>query len=147
MRTIQMSMVIERPAEEVFAALSDARSQPGWDPGLVEARHDPEGPAQLGTNITEVRRFLGRRIVTESKLVESEPNKRLVREGGDPMLGRVTGVLTFEDTIAGTRVAWGWHLDMPGLKSLLEPIMAPIMRRQAQGSLANLKELLESRKP
>lgn len=43
------------------------------------------------------------------------------------------------------RVDWTWHLDMPGLKLLLEPVLAPVMQRQAQGLLANLKEMLESR--
>jgi uncharacterized protein YndB with AHSA1/START domain len=143
MRTMAMSIVIDCPAAAAFAALSDARTQPQWDPGLVEARHDPEGSARLGTKITEVRQFMGRTMVTESELVEFGPNKRLVRQGGDPMLGRVTGVISLDETPSGTRVDWTWYLEMPGLKSLLEPVMAAMMRRQAQGMLANLKGLLE----
>jgi uncharacterized protein YndB with AHSA1/START domain len=147
MKTMEMSIVIDCPAEEIFAAFSDARSQPRWDPGLVEARHHPEGPARLGTRVTEVREFLGRTMETEATLVEFEPNRRLVRQGGDPMLGRLTGVVTLDETAAGTRVDWTWHLDMPGLKSLLEPVIAPIMKRQALGILANLKGMLEAREP
>ena len=147
MKTMDMNIVIDRPVEAVFAALSDARSQPQWDPGLVEGRHDPEGPARLGTKITEVRRSMGRTMIPESELLEFELNKRLVRQGGDPVLGRVTGILSFEARASGTRVEWTWHLDMPGPKSLLEPIMGPLMRRQAQGSLVHLKEMLESQEP
>jgi uncharacterized protein YndB with AHSA1/START domain len=143
MRTIQMSIEIDCPVEEVFAALGDARSQPRWDPGLVEARHYPDGPARLGTRVTEVREFLGRRMETEATLVEFEPNRRLVRQGGDPMLGRLRGVLTFDETATGTCVDWTWQLEMSGVKSVVEPLIAAILRRQGQGILGNLKDLLE----
>jgi uncharacterized protein YndB with AHSA1/START domain len=103
MKTISMDVVINRPVETVFAALNDARSQTQWDPGLLERRHDPDGPARLGTRITEVRRFMGRTMETDSELVEFELNKRLVRKGGDPTLGKLDGTLTFEPSGAHGR--------------------------------------------
>jgi uncharacterized protein YndB with AHSA1/START domain len=143
MKTISMDVVINRPVETVFAALNDARSQTQWDPGLLERRHDPDGPARLFTRITEVRRFMGRTMETDSELVEFELNKRFVRKGGDPTLGKLDGTLTFEPSGAGTRINWTWQLDMPGVKSVMEPLMAAVLKRQGLGGLANLKELLE----
>lgn len=145
MSTINMSIHIERPLEEVFQALTDARSQPQWDPGLLEGRHDPEGPAQLGTEITEVRRFMGRVSENTSELIEFEPNSRIVRQGTNgPMT--LTGIITFTQTDSGTHVDWQWVLNMAGLLSPLAPIMAPQFKKSAEPTLSNLKQLLENGK-
>ena len=77
MPKINMSVHIERPIEEVFSAFTDVRTQPQWDPGLLEGRHEPDAPAQLGTKITEVRKFMGRVSENTSELVEFEANRKI----------------------------------------------------------------------
>ncbi|NDJ77079.1 MAG: hypothetical protein GYB65_12560 [Chloroflexi bacterium] len=143
MSEIKMSIHIERPIEEVFIALTDARSQPQWDSGLLEGRHEPDGPAQLGTRMIEVRKFMGRVIETTSELIEFEANRKIVRNGKNgPMT--LTGILTFTQTDSGTRVDWTWILEMAGLVSLMTPIIASQLKRSAEPSLSNLKQLLEN---
>ena len=139
-----MSIDIDRPVEEVFRALSDIRTQPQWDQGMIEGRHEPDGPAQLGTKMTEVRKFAGRVIETTSELVEFEANRKFVRKGGDNGPMSLTGILTFTPTDSGTHVDWEWELELAGLLSLMTPIMARQLRNDGEPHLDKLKQLLEN---
>ena len=143
MNEIKMSIHIERPIEEVFLAFTDVRTQPQWDPGLLEGRHEPDGPAQLGTRITEMRRFMGRVSENTSELIEFEANRKIVRKGTDDT-GTLTGIVTFTQTASGTHIDWISVLEMTGLLSLMAPIMARLLKRSAEPTLGNLKRLLEN---
>lgn len=143
MSKIKMSIHIERPIEEVFMAFTDARSQPQWDQGLLEGRHEPNGSAQLGTKITEVRKFMGRVYENISELIEFETNSKIVRKGTDGPI-TLTGIVTFTQTASGTHIDWIWVLEMAGLLSLIAPIMTPLFKRSAEPTLGNLKQLLEN---
>lgn len=143
MRKIDLSIEIERPLEEVFIALSDARTHPQWDSNMLEGRHEPDGPAQLGTRITEVRKFMGRVIETTSELIEFEANKKFVRKGtSGPM--SLTGILTFTQTDTGTHIDWTWLLELSGLLSIMTPIMARLLKKDGESTLSNFKQLLEN---
>lgn len=143
MSEIKMSIHIERPIEEVFMAFTDARSQPQWDPGLLEGRHEPNGPAQLGTQITEVRKFMGRISENVSELTKFKANSKIVRQGTDSPI-TLTSIVTFTQTASGTHVDWIWVLELAGLLSLIAPIMSPLFKRSAKPTLGNLKQLLEN---
>jgi len=144
MRKIEMSIHIERPIEEVFSAFTDIRTQPQWDPGMIEGRHEPDGPAQLGTKMTEVRKFMGRVIETTSELVEFEANRKIVRKGDDNGPMSLTGILTFTPTDSGAHVDWEWELELAGLLSLMTPIMAKILRKDGEPHLNRIKQILEN---
>ena len=142
-REINMAIDIERPIEEVFNAFIDARSQPQWDPGLIEGRHEPDAPAKLGTKITEVRKFMGRVSENTSELTEFEANKKIVRYGKTgPMT--LSGIMTFTQTDNGTHIDWKWLLETTGLLLLMSPIIARQLKKNAEPTLTNLKQLLES---
>ena len=143
MSEIKMSIHIERPIEEVFMAFTDVRSQPQWDPDLLEGRHEPDAPAQLGTRITEVRKFMGRVSENTSELIEFEANKKIMRKGTDGPI-TLTGIVTFTQTASGTQVDWIWAIEMAGMLSLIAPIMTPMFKRNAEPILGNLKQLLEN---
>src|SRR3972149_1814733 len=103
MITKETSIVINRPVEQVFAAMADVKNQPQWDPGLLEARLTPDGPLSVGTKITEARKFMGRTSENTGEVVEFEPNVRITRKSVDsPMT--VVGTIAFASTQKGTRV-------------------------------------------
>lgn len=143
MATIEMKSVINRPVQEVFATFTDARTQPQWDPGLLDARHVPDGPARLGTKIVEIRRFLGRTTESVGEVIAFEQDRTFVRRGSDgPMT--LTGFLTFESRPQGTAVRWRWQLEAAGVLRPLELLLAFLMKRSARRLLLNLKQFLES---
>jgi uncharacterized membrane protein len=142
MATGEASIVIQRPVEEVFARLADYPTYPEWDAGLVEVRQTPEGLARLGTQVTEVRRFLGRTIETRSEIVEYDPPTRCVRQGTAPLPG--TGWLTFEPTPEGTRVTQRLEMEQGGLLGLAAPLVSRALSRGLARSLGRFKEWVES---
>ena len=74
MFTIQQSVTIARPVEEVFAFLADPASIPRWRPDVLETRSD--GPLQAGSEFDEVINFGGRKSQT-FRVSVFEANKTL----------------------------------------------------------------------
>jgi uncharacterized protein YndB with AHSA1/START domain len=144
MITKETSIVINRPVKQVFAVMADARNQPQWDPGLLEARLMPDGPVSIGTKITEVRKFMGRTSENTGEVVEFEPNARITRKSVDSPSMTVMGTLTFTSTSNGTKVSWRWDLQFSGFFTLVGPLIANGMKKGAEASLQGLKEMLES---
>jgi hypothetical protein len=71
-------IVIDRPCPDVAAYADDPTNAPRWF-GNVESvwcRTDP--PAQIGSRMDFVARFLGRRLAYTYKVVEFVPGQRLV---------------------------------------------------------------------
>ncbi len=142
---IELSVVIHRPIEEVFAYTNDVSHWAEWNPGLIEASA-PEGPLHVGTRIREVFKFLGRRIESTFELVEYEPNRQVTYRtvaGPIPM----TGTQTYEAVDGGTKLTVSGEGEAGGFFKLAEPVVAQMVRRQNQTGLDNLKDLLEAQVP
>jgi len=56
MFTIQQSVTIARPVEQVFAFLADTNNIPRWRPDVLEAR-SAGGPVRVGSQFDEVINF------------------------------------------------------------------------------------------
>jgi uncharacterized protein YndB with AHSA1/START domain len=65
MFTIQQSVTIARPANDVFALLADPESIPRWRPDVLEVRSS-RAPLQLGNEFSEVISFGGRKAAALS---------------------------------------------------------------------------------
>jgi uncharacterized protein YndB with AHSA1/START domain len=140
-----LSVVIHRPIEDVFAYANDLSHWPEWNPGLIEASA-PEGPFHAGTRIREVFRFLGRRIESTFEVVEYEPNRQVTYRtvaGPIPM----TGTQTYEPVDGATKLTVTGEGEAGGFFKLAEPVVAQMTRRQFQTGLDNLKDLLEAQVP
>jgi uncharacterized protein YndB with AHSA1/START domain len=72
---IETIVQIDRPAEEVFAYISNFENNPKWQSGQIEARITSEGPLRVGSTYDQVAKFLGRRIVSTFEVVEYEPGR------------------------------------------------------------------------
>ncbi len=143
MVNVVTSLVIHRPIEEVFAYLTDARNHPQWDTGLLDIHQTPESPVGVGTRITEVRLFLGRKFEMTSEVVEYEPPTKYTRTAmGGPVPG--TGTLTFEPTAEGTKLTWIFKMQPGGFFALAEPLFARSLKRQLEAALGDAKDLLEN---
>ena len=69
---------IHRPAEAVFAYLTNFENNPKWQKGMKSCKFTSEGPVGVGTTYQQVAGFLGKTIVTKLEVIEYEPN-RLVK--------------------------------------------------------------------
>jgi len=71
MITIEVSIVINRPLEEVFAFLSDLENNLKWRPGQIEAKKTSAGPIGVGTTYRMINNVLGRRIEGEAEVTDT----------------------------------------------------------------------------
>jgi uncharacterized membrane protein len=141
---VEVSAVINRPVEEVFAFVTNHRNDVRWQDGLLEARVTPDGPIGVGTQVHEVRKFMGRRIESTGVITTFIPNVRSARKTLDGPT-EVEGYLAFEPVEGSTRVTQHIEMKSGGFMALAEPLVSRGLRRGLEKNLADLKDLLESR--
>jgi uncharacterized protein YndB with AHSA1/START domain len=138
----ESSIVINRPVADVWAYVIDFEKGPLWNPATIETRLISEGPLRKGTTYVWVGQWLGRRMESTAEVTEFEPNRKWgykVISGSFPG----TALTTLEPVAGGTRMTIRSEAEMGGFFKLAEPVMARMSRRQLEGMLANLKDLLE----
>jgi uncharacterized membrane protein len=143
MAKLEISIVINRPVEEVFAFLSNLENSPKYISGSVETKKTSEGPVGVGTTYRTVRKFLGRRIEEETELTAYEPNRRIASKG---KAGPITaeGQVTFERVNGSTRVTVTMVAEPGGFFKLAQPLLVSMAKRQFEADVANLKDLMEA---
>lgn len=143
MAKFEISTVIKRPTEEVFAVMSNAENILKWQSGTIEAEKTSDGPIGVGTTWRSVSRFLGRRIESESEFTEYELNRKLgFKSKSGPIQFEVR--MTFERVEGGTRINTKFEAEIGGFFKLAEPLVVSMGKRQLEGDLANLKDLMEA---
>lgn len=143
MSSFEHTVMINRPIEEVFAFAADPAKDPLWQTSIVEIRRDTEGPIEVGSRVTEVRHFLGRRIETTWEVIDYDPPKTSAIKtisGPVPFSGRYS----FEPVDGGTRMTFSFETDASGFFKLAEPVMARMIRREIESNSGHLKDLLEA---
>ena len=148
MVTNSVSIIIERPIEEVFAFLTDARNNPLWqaNAGLQATRQEPEEPVGVGARITETWQFLGRKTEATREVTEYELNQKCTQRhlrGASPIK---EGMLFFEPVAEGTRCTFTALIQAGGVFALAEPLLASTLKKGMQASLAEAKHVLETRR-
>ena len=142
MLKIESSMVINRPVEEVFAVLSNVENNPKWSSAFLEVNKTSEGPVGVGTTWRGVGKFLGQQIEVEIEETEYEPNRKSTQKSKSPF--PVDQQMTFEKVDGGTRVNLIFEAEPGGFFKLAEPLFASMAKRNIEGELANLKDLMEA---
>ena len=141
MTRIEHSVVIERPVEDVWAYVSDPTNNTVWQGPVIEVRSKPT--IEIGTEVTEVMKFLGRHVETTWVVTEHEPMRRsAVRTSSGPVPMR--GGYLLEPVDGGTRFTMDTDMEAHGFFKLAEPVFARMARREAVSSCETLKELLEA---
>ena len=139
----ELSVVIERPVEEVFAFATDPQNDPLWQSTSLETERTSKGPVGVGATFRNTSKFLGRRIETAYKVTEMEPPRRqCVKIVSGPIPG--SGCYLFEPAGGGTRFTQTFDAEVGGFFRLTEPLVARAIRRQTEADMATLKDVLEA---
>ena len=143
MITVEESIVIERPLEDVFAYVSDQTNAPRWQPGLLEVRRTTDGPIGVGTRHSVVRKLGGRTVTLSNEYTRYEPDKLVEFSFWGSMPGRASYVV---DPVGPdrTKVTGRVEMRLPGLLRVAEPLMALAVRRDMLAGAETLKGLLET---
>jgi uncharacterized protein YndB with AHSA1/START domain len=143
MMTVEGEIVINRPVEVVFAAITDIPNLPRWQTGLVESRQTTPGPVGVGTRYVGVRTVMGQRLENTFEVTEYVPNQRFA---GRTLTGPVSGEFqqTLTPVAGGTQLHAVLQVEPRGFFRVAEPLLASTIKKEFQGDLARLKALLES---
>jgi hypothetical protein len=141
---IEGEIVINRPVDEVFDFVADARNEPLYNPRMVRAEKLTPGPIGLGTRFRDEFRSMGRPTDITIEIIGYERPWRLTDSIHMSTMD-IRGGLTFDPVPAGTRMRWAWDLLPRGVFKLITPIVARIGRRQEQRIWGDLKRVMEAR--
>lgn len=137
-----LSIIIQRPIEEVFIYVSNLSNGPEWQSGLFEVRRITPEPTGIGSQYASVRKFLGRKLEAVVEVVGFEPNRKFVIKspaGSTPF----EETFLFEPAAEGTRLTTELELHSVGIMGLAEPLIARSLKREMDADFGDLKDLLE----
>jgi uncharacterized protein YndB with AHSA1/START domain len=144
MNEFEITIVIERPVEDVFAVLTDLSKTPAWTPGLTEVRRDRGGPLQVGQAMTFVGSFLGRDYESAAAVTELVAGERFAsKTTSGPFHLEIDSRL--EPVANGTRLATVYRGESHGFFKIAEPIVTRLARKQFETAAVNLKALMEEK--
>lgn len=142
MATLEATIIINRPVEEVFAAVEDFNSHPRWRGGLLKAEVTSPGPLGVGSTYVYNMQVMGRKIETTGEVVAYDPPSTYTwkaTSGPFPLSGSVR----CETVSEGTRVTETVEAEPGGFFKLAEPVLLRQQKGQMEKDLKQLKVLLE----
>ena len=137
-------IVIDRPPDRVAGYAADPSNAPDWYANIESVEWKTPPPVRVGSKLSFVARFMGRRLAYVYEIVELVHDRRLVMrtaEGPFPMETTYTWDPAGADR---TRMTLRNRGEPSGFLTVGAPLMAAAMRRANNKDLANLKRLLES---
>lgn len=137
----QRTIVIDRPAEEVFAFFTDPGNDLKWRPHVKEVA--TQGPAGVGSTIHQVLIGPGGRdLPADMEVVAYEPSRRYAFQvTAGP--ARPAGEFLFAPSGSGTEVRFSLNAEFSGIKKLT---LSKPVQRSMDGQMAALdtaKTLIE----
>jgi len=143
MAKVEVSVVIGKPVEEVFAYVMDVGNWPKWNSYLPKVEQTSEGPAGVGTTFRGSSRFLGRSMEWTSDVTEYEENSKMAQVVTSGSMNMQMAML-FEAVQGGTKFTMAAEGEFGGFFKLAEGMVNRKWRAQMDESLSNLKKMLEA---
>jgi uncharacterized membrane protein len=140
------SVIIQRPAGDIFTYMTDGEHLVDWSSVVLAVRTTPSGPIQGGSRLRITTRFLGRWMETSYEVIECQPGSYLTFKC---MTGIEPCVFSYQFVPigGGTIVSLEAMLPLPlqgGMLGLPEAVVENIVKRQLQHDLLTLKDVLEA---
>jgi len=146
--TIERSIEVNLPVEQVYALAADFNFYKAWNPWSkkdLDAEQTIEG---TGKELNDVWAWNGDTIGIGSLThLEFEENKKIVNKMAfvSPMEAEAMDVWTFEPTENGTKIVWTYKGESPFLmRPLMKGILEEAIGGDYEAGLASFKELAEA---
>lgn len=140
---IVRTLTSPRPAEEVFAYLSDFTTTEEWEPATIRTTRE-SGDGGVGTRYRNVSRFLGREVELTYVVEEVVHDERFRIRGENS--GRTVAsydTMTLRPTASGgTELTYRADFMFTGASRLVAPLLSPALRRLGDRAEAGLREAL-----
>ena len=142
MINVTVTVTINRPTPDVFSYIANFANNPKWQKGMVEAYFTTDPPVRVGSEYTQVARFLGRRLESTFKVIEYEPGRRI-----KAATVKSTFPVTFERIVephgSASKVTTIVSGDASGLFRLAEPVLQKRVQTSIEKDYVRLKSILE----
>jgi carbon monoxide dehydrogenase subunit G len=144
MINIDLSTLVDKPVEDVFAYIGDLNNMPKWNTTVMDVEQITPGDVGVGTKFKSVGEMLGRRIEGEMQVTAYEPDTKFgVQMNAGPALVNMT--LSFKAVGTGTEVNLNAQGNPSGLFKLAEPLMQRRVKSIMEENLVRLGSQLEMR--
>ena len=141
---VQTEITIDRPRQDVAAYAANPDNATAWYENIKAVDWATEPPLAVGSRLSFVATFLGRRLAYTYEIRELVPGERLVMstsEGPFPM----ETTYTWEDAAErGTTMRLRNRGEPSGFSRIAAPMMARAMRRANTKDLERLRGILEA---
>jgi hypothetical protein len=141
---VQTEIEIARPPGAVAAYATDPGNAISWYENIESVEWQTPPPLAVGSRISFVARFLGRRLAYTYEITELEPGQRLVMSTSDGPFPMETTYTWTETATGGTRMALRNRGEPSGFSKVAAPLMESAMRRANRKDLERLREILET---
>ncbi|MFG2825469.1 SRPBCC family protein [Kitasatospora sp. NPDC048365] len=143
MVTVERSITIDRPGNEVIAYLADFGNTPEWDPGTESCDRIDRGPVAVGATWLNVSRFRGRRTQLMYTL-ERYDSDRLVFVGRNKTV-TATDDMTLRPLNGRTVLLYRAELRFNGAARLAAPFLRTAFERLADEVEERLPQVLAAK--
>lgn len=140
---LEETIEVAQPLEDVFRYISDFRTIPEWDPGIVAAEKETPGPVGEGTVFSLEVSFWGRSVPMTYTIKEFSPPFQVVLEGDADNLHAID-TITFVKTAQGTHIRYVAELSMLGLGAWFEPLLKPLLVRMGRKTAKGIRKALSA---
>jgi uncharacterized protein YndB with AHSA1/START domain len=141
MDEFQIELDVDRPAEDVFAALVNFERIPEWNLSVVSVERANDAPLGVGSRVVYIGRFLGRAFKSEAEVTEYVPSSKYSSKTvSGPFQLDISNTLT--SLGGGTRITSDFRGESRGFFKLAEPVMVRVTKNLFETSMDNFKALL-----
>ena len=134
---------INRPPQDVWAYVGDPERWHTWrDAMSAPAVRVGDGAIDADSRFAYKSAFMGRTVETEFEVVAYEPQREIAATTDVPVPVRLA--FRCQENGDGTRVIQFTEGQVGGFFGIAEPLLRPLMKRQFQMDLDNLKAVLSA---
>jgi carbon monoxide dehydrogenase subunit G len=145
MAKIEVSTMVDRPAETVWKFVTDYSNFPKIDPDILEFKQTSVGPYAVGTTFEANRKKEGK---VSFRTMEYDPGRKLSLEVTSPrMMEGSKEIVIIEDVGGKTKLTHVWDLRLGGYYRLMGPFVARSLRKVAGTQVSSIKRILETEAP
>ena len=142
---ISSEIIIARPLAEVATYVSNPDNVSEWYVNISSVEWLTPRPAVLGSQMTFVAHFLGRRLQYTYEVVELVPYKKMVMRTAEGPFPMQTTYIWEEVDPHHTRMVLNNSGRPSGFASLAAPLLGRMIRQANEKDLALLKQVLEGK--
>ena len=140
---VTVETLIQRAKDEVTSYAMNPDNDAEWISGIVTAKMLTEPPLSIGTQVSRVAKFLGKRIEYVLEVVEYDPGSLMqMKSIKGPFPMEVS--YQFQETGDGTLARIHVKGEANGFFKIASPIMARSVKKSVSNDLKALKQIMES---